>query len=130
MLGLLAADAQDARARQLLGQRAAALPCLARLQVDPGRAQHAGQVDAVVVGEVAVLHRLQAGDQQLRYVLDPHQLALFLRSEEHTSELQSLLPNSYAVLCLKKKKQKIEKDIIPLSLDKHTLNNAAKHDRL
>src|SRR3546814_4795845 len=28
------------------------------------------------------------------------------RSEEHTSELQSLMRNSYAVFCLKKKKQK------------------------
>src|SRR3546814_2728313 len=27
-----------------------------------------------------------------------------IRSEEHTSELQSLMRNSYAVLCLKKKK--------------------------
>src|SRR3546814_1175480 len=30
--------------------------------------------------------------------------ALQKRSEEHTSELQSLMRNSYAVLCLKKKK--------------------------
>src|SRR3546814_8114150 len=29
----------------------------------------------------------------------------FDRSEEHTSELQSLMRNSYAVFCLKKKKQ-------------------------
>src|SRR3546814_3362134 len=29
-------------------------------------------------------------------------LALRIRSEEHTSELQSLMPNSYAVFCLKK----------------------------
>src|SRR3546814_7645093 len=29
----------------------------------------------------------------------------WLRSEEHTSELQSLMRNSYAVFCLKKKKQ-------------------------
>src|SRR3546814_1330653 len=36
-------------------------------------------------------------------VLDPqHQ---FQRSEEHTSELQSLMRISYAVFCLKKKKQ-------------------------
>src|SRR3546814_6675575 len=28
----------------------------------------------------------------------------FVRSEEHTSELQSLMRNSYAVFCLKKKK--------------------------
>src|SRR3546814_2341660 len=31
-------------------------------------------------------------------------LARALRSEEHTSELQSLMRNSYAVFCLKKKK--------------------------
>src|SRR3546814_9655067 len=31
---------------------------------------------------------------------------LWLRSEEHTSELQSLLRISYAVFCLKKKKHK------------------------
>src|SRR3546814_9983197 len=32
-------------------------------------------------------------------IIDAHQL----RSEEHTSELQSLMRNSYAVFCLKKK---------------------------
>src|SRR3546814_10844546 len=32
-----------------------------------------------------------------------------LRSEEHTSELQSLMRNSYAFLCLKKKKQQKQK---------------------
>src|SRR3546814_2148451 len=32
-------------------------------------------------------------------------LALRLRSEEHTSELQSLMRISYAVFCLKKKKE-------------------------
>src|SRR3546814_10498135 len=31
------------------------------------------------------------------------------RSEEHTSELQSLMRNSYAVFCLKKKKTKTKK---------------------
>src|SRR3546814_7043060 len=30
------------------------------------------------------------------------------RSEEHTSELQSLMRNSYAVFCLKKKKERIQ----------------------
>src|SRR3546814_15396888 len=33
--------------------------------------------------------------------------ASFTRSEEHTSELQSLMRISYAVFCLKKKKNKI-----------------------
>src|SRR3546814_2320991 len=34
-------------------------------------------------------------------------LEIEYRSEEHTSELQSLMRNSYAVFCLKKKKKKI-----------------------
>src|SRR3546814_996317 len=33
----------------------------------------------------------------------------FVRSEEHTSELQSLMRISYAVFCLKKKKQHISR---------------------
>src|SRR3546814_7147491 len=33
------------------------------------------------------------------------------RSEEHTSELQSLMRTSYAVFCLKKKKKKTKKKI-------------------
>src|SRR3546814_7111559 len=35
-----------------------------------------------------------------------HDFAGTLRSEEHTSELQSLMRSSYAVFCLKKKKKK------------------------
>src|SRR3546814_4560204 len=34
------------------------------------------------------------------------------RSEEHTSELQSLMRSSYAVFCLKKKKNTDEHDIL------------------
>src|SRR3546814_5000174 len=63
--------------------------------------------------------RLENGDVPHRSgdcdVLDTHELRLQLRlavfkkhrdrSEEHTSELQSLMRISYAVFCLKKKKQ-------------------------
>src|SRR3546814_7553763 len=47
-----------------------------------------------------------------RAVVQPHspspgdQLAFVVRSEEHTSELQSLMRISYAVFCLKKKNKK------------------------
>src|SRR3546814_7573646 len=34
--------------------------------------------------------------------------SMIVRSEEHTSELQSLMRISYAVFCLKKKKQQIK----------------------
>src|SRR3546814_9032224 len=37
------------------------------------------------------------------------------RSEEHTSELQSLMRISYAVFCLKKKKHKTSNNQIPIS---------------
>src|SRR3546814_2766477 len=33
-----------------------------------------------------------------------------MRSEEHTSELQSLMRNSYAVFCLQKKKKRTKED--------------------
>src|SRR3546814_17744035 len=42
-------------------------------------------------------------------------LRLLCRSEEHTSELQSLMRISYAVFCLKKKTQKIMKIMIEFS---------------
>src|SRR3546814_7159336 len=38
------------------------------------------------------------------------------RSEEHTSELQSLMRSSYADFCLKKKKQTRHKDILDMML--------------
>src|SRR3546814_1877495 len=37
-----------------------------------------------------------------------------LRSEEHTSELQSLMRISYAVFCLKKKQKNTQKNTVPL----------------
>src|SRR3546814_5450162 len=49
--------------------------------------------------EVALL------DQQLIVALQGGDLDVIARSEEHTSELQSLMRISYAVFCLKKKKQ-------------------------
>src|SRR3546814_10852126 len=49
--------------------------------------------------------------------------SLDFRSEEHTSELQSLMRISYAVFCLKKKKQKIHlknREHISNSIEMHT----------
>src|SRR3546814_643857 len=54
-------------------------------------------------GATGALQATQAGNQLL--ALQAQQLAdLPARSEEHTSELQSLMRISYAVFCLKKKK--------------------------
>src|SRR3546814_4413760 len=44
---------------------------------------------------------------------------MIVRSEEHTSELQSLMRISYAVFCLKKKKNEYIKRILQQNKDKH-----------
>src|SRR3546814_4371587 len=46
-------------------------------------------------------------NDDLTYIEDASwKIELSVRSEEHTSELQSLMRNSYAVFCLKKKQEK------------------------
>src|SRR3546814_4676183 len=60
-----------------------------RLELTDGRVT--GQVLSPVLGRRAKLQALE-------------ELAAARRSEEHTSELQSLMRISYAVFCLKKKK--------------------------
>src|SRR3546814_6897749 len=47
--------------------------------------------------------RISVGSQSTGGMFEPN--AEWTRSEEHTSELQSLMRISYAVLCLKKKKR-------------------------
>src|SRR3546814_1668288 len=49
---------------------------------------------------------LETSVKYLAMDLGPENIRVNARSEEHTSELQSLMRNSYAVFCLKKKKQK------------------------
>src|SRR3546814_17807082 len=56
-----------------------------------------------IVDQYILNRRLAAGAQQPR---DRVEIGGPIRSEEHTSELQSLMRISYAVFCLKKKKQK------------------------
>src|SRR3546814_6541860 len=53
--------------------------------------------------------RSQIGVQLAALTGTPPSIAGPVRSEEHTSELQSLMRISYAVFCLKKKKQKTTK---------------------
>src|SRR3546814_10630092 len=50
------------------------------------------------------------------------------RSEEHTSELQSLMRNSYAVFCLKKKKQNISNKANQFT--KSTHNSSASNNNI
>src|SRR3546814_6425455 len=64
--------------------------------LDAGALAHA---DTVLDEYPDLAVRLEAGER------------VVVRSEEHTSELQSLMRISYAVFCLKKKKHKIDKNL-------------------
>src|SRR3546814_1696140 len=62
-----------------------------------------------VEADLALLHEVglvRQGERDVDRLLDHHDGGA-LRSEEHTSELQSLMRISYAVFCLKKKKKNI-----------------------
>src|SRR3546814_8208608 len=54
----------------------------------------------------------------------PCSTAAGARSEEHTSELQSLMRISYAVFCLKKKKKKMHKNKTIIT---YNTNNSSYH---
>src|SRR3546814_990436 len=62
-----------------------------------------GRAGAIAAGMLAALSPQPAATQA------PQPTAPS-RSEEHTSELQSLMRTSYAVFCLKKKKQKTRRE--------------------
>src|SRR3546814_6551065 len=54
--------------------------------------------------EVTGISIITTGESEKKGVVSPLLLPDIARSEEHTSELQSLMSTSYAVLCLKKNK--------------------------
>src|SRR3546814_9965973 len=81
---------------------------IGRCEGDRGAASVRGSADAITQGAVdhagdrpgrCTVRRPLAACAGERMMLRPN------RSEEHTSELQSLMRISYAVFCLKKKKQ-------------------------
>src|SRR3546814_8901157 len=53
--------------------------------------------------------QIEATAAAMTNIENPAQLCVQRRSEEHTSELQSLMRISYAVFCLKKKKRRKKK---------------------
>src|SRR3546814_10498815 len=77
-----------------------------------GDTQHGATVtqrlpaDADLAALRGVTHRVadQIGERAVQFLGGTGQIAA-CRSEEHTSELQSLMRISYAVFCLKKKKE-------------------------
>src|SRR3546814_6281972 len=103
--GLGAARVDDDQLRACLAARADALidDRMAPGGVRPDEDEQVGGVEIVIgrwddiLAERAHMARDRARHAESRIGVD--------RSEEHTSELQSLMRNSYAVFCVKKKKR-------------------------
>src|SRR3546814_6580685 len=66
----------------------------------------AGACHVPVESDFIQTHRAAPGDARRRHAAGRGHRHLRARSEEHTSELQSLMRISYAVFCLKKKTNK------------------------
>src|SRR3546814_3014037 len=66
-----------------------------------------GPADIPALRAVAAIRASERGLQQLR-LRRPARLRAHIRSEEHTSDLQSLMRNSYAVFCLIIKKRTLD----------------------
>src|SRR3546814_1851292 len=81
------------------------------------------EVARLAVGEVtgailAALHAESGSQHAVHHLPQGRRLVVDRRSEEHTSELQSLMRISYAVFCLKKKKKQY---------DQHLNQNSTAH---
>src|SRR3546814_3463657 len=70
----------------------------------------------IPAGHKAAIRPVEQGQPIRRYgqIIGFATKAIQARSEEHTSELQSLMRISYAVFCLKKKTKKITKNLYNL----------------
>src|SRR3546814_6370755 len=101
MLLARAADQREAEARAQ--QRVRMTEALAARREAEASAEAAGQALATAVAaRAAAAEGPSAGEHRG----PPVYAYCTVRSVEHTSELQSLMRNSYAVFCLKKKKKK------------------------
>src|SRR3546814_2264435 len=83
----------------------------------------------------AARHPLQRGghvDRLHKAVIQDQPVKPLPRSEEHTSELQSLMRNSYAVFCLKKKNNTITCTCNHINPRRQTVNRTIRphNDRL
>src|SRR3546814_8022865 len=78
---------------------------------------------AQIKPQVTLEWRLAEGSKLARQSIDRIVKRIKARSEEHTSELQSLMRISYAVFCLKKKKTDTKRHIYYKVIGAHWINN-------
>src|SRR3546814_5113326 len=92
------------RCALVTGVQTCALPiCLQRIACEPGRYRSLPRTGVVEQRARACVQRGLVERRDGAFGLQLAQQLAHARSEEHTSELQSLMRISYAVFCLKKK---------------------------
>src|SRR3546814_7016849 len=96
------APARERQHRQRPG-RQEALPRGVFVRLSGFDVRHHAALAVVVAADLAARELAQCGFGAIRRDRHARIDATTVRSEEHTSELQSLMRNSYAVFCLKKK---------------------------
>src|SRR3546814_10077515 len=88
------------------------------------RCRHGDEAEVVAQSLLRVDRQCQceiAVEAALVNLVEQHRRhALKFRSEEHTSELQSLMRNSYAVFCLKKKNKTKSETVVLTKSIRHT----------
>src|SRR3546814_4613237 len=80
--------------------------------------------EVVIIAIVAWPRELIAKPRHGRPSSPSHRIPSGNRSEEHTSELQSLMRISYAVFCLNKKKRALDIISSTYTTNKHTCSNS------
>src|SRR3546814_7721020 len=104
-----------------IGGNAKGPDLIGRTQVEQAIGGLARQADGAAIDGIGVARfMIELGEQgiigaQRQAAVVARRDAPFTRSEEHTSELQSLMRISYAVFCLKKKKTKTTTKYNPTS---------------
>src|SRR3546814_7940130 len=99
----MAANQERIGKEQSVSLRLAGLSNSRKMLLDGKGIDPAGWNASLEGGEAAGIDRFVAAIREINF---PNSIFVDCRSEEHTSELQSLMRNSYAVFCLTKKKNR------------------------
>src|SRR3546814_10714999 len=123
LLFFLSSRRRHTRCALVTGVQTCALPILEDLRRAARLFEPAHETSGGIDGWVSMeLSPLIADDTEASVAAAKRIHAQGQRSEEHTSELQSLMRISYAVFCLKKKKQMT-------TSDKNNATHAIRHDK-
>src|SRR3546814_7838340 len=84
--------------------------------LDEERVAGSGEEEETIYGSAYLPRKFKIG-----FAIPPSKdIDVFARSEEHTSELQSLMRISYAVFCLQKKNKKLNDTSQPTKIQRTT----------